>query len=367
MTKNSVVKATLGAVLIFGWIVTGVAADSIGQVTFLQGSVEIVRGDQTHTSDVDFGFSLENFDQITTGADGVAQLTLDPATGFDATITVQPDTTFNLDLGETDTGKSGALELMAGSVGLKVQKLSDAAQFEVRSSNAVMGIRGTEFDVATAVSGDLLVTVNEGRVECQDTAGETLFADSERAVENVVDGDFHTLPVAPGKTDDFRRTWMERRIAAFRNNAPQLLGRYAGRYALLRVRFDHAYESLLAKREILDRWFQEDRQRRLASRAQTLNERRQIESGLLQLRRIDYVFSRLYYRILALRRYYLTVSRWPDLPGFSAQEFFQRVENDRPQIIERLRTVRYVSKLFVNRQGALPLERLRDIEAAATR
>jgi len=366
VTKSMLAKSTVGILLIFAWFTADVVADSIGQVSYLQGSVEVVRGDQTHTSDVDFGFSLENFDQITTGSDGVAQLTLDPATGFDATITVQPDTTFNLNLGESDTGKTGALELMAGSVGLKVQKLADSAQFEVRSANAVMGIRGTEFDVATAVSGDLLVTVSEGRVECQDTTGETLYAEPERAVESVVDGDFHTLPVSAGKTIEFRRAWMESRITAFRNNAPQILRRYSVRYDLLRTRFDRAYELLMAKRDVLDRWFQEDRQQRVASRAQMLNESRQIEGGLLHLRRVDYVFSRLYYRILAMRRYYLTVVRWNDLPGFSAQEFFRRVENDRPQITERLRTVRYVSKLFVKRQGGLPLERLRDIEAAAT-
>lgn len=343
------------------------AADSVGEISFLQGSVEIVRGEQSHTSDVDFGFVLENFDQITTGSDGLAEVTLDGSTGFQGTITVQPDTTFYLDLGNTDSGRSGAVELMAGSVGLQVQKLAEADQFEVRSSNVVMGIRGTKFDVTTAVSGDLLVTVDEGRVECEDSAGSTLFAEPERAVEQVVDGGFQTLPMAVGKGAELRRAWMERRVAAFRAAAPRLIRQTALRYALLRARFDRAYESLMANRDILDKWYQEDRRQQQEESSQALAERRSVVGALIAVRRTEYLFSRLFYRILALRRYYFNVARWNDPPGFSTQQFFRRVENDRGQIAERLRTARYVAKLFVKRSGTLPLERLRDLEAAATR
>lgn len=354
--------------LLFLLGISGTAsADSVGEISFLQGSVEVARGEQNHTSDVDFGFPLENFDQITTGSDGLVEVTLDGATGFEGTITVQPDTAFYIDLGPTDTGRSGAVELMAGSVGLTVRKLSPSDRFEVRSSNVVMGIRGTRFDVTTAVSGDLLVTVDEGRVACEDNAGSTLYAEPERAVEQLVDGGFQTVPVTAGKGDEFRRAWMERRLAAFREGAPRLIRAAALRYALLRSRFDRAYESLMANREILDRWFQEDRRQQPEDAAQALVERRRIMGALIQVRRTEYLFSRLYYRILALKRYYENVARWNDAPGFSTQQFFRRIENDRGRIAERLRTVRYIEKLFVKRGGTLALERLRDIEAAATR
>ncbi|WP_455381198.1 hypothetical protein, partial [Salinispira pacifica] len=208
--------------------------------------------------------------------------------------------------------------------------------------------------------------VEEGRVVCEDQEGTTLFAEPDRAVEKVAEGDFRTLPVAAGNAADFRRAWMDRRLAAFKVAAPRLVRLLAVRYELLRARFDRAYQALMDRRSILDKWFNEDRRQQPEDQTQMVDERRQISAALLEAQRVQYLFSRAYYRMLALKRFYETQARWSDPPGFSTQQFFRRVENEAGLVAERLRTVRYVAKLFVKRHGSLPLERLQELQAATT-
>lgn len=330
-------------------------AEGIGVIKSLTGDVSVERDLQTHASDVAVGFSLHNFDRVTTGADGIAQIVLTAASGVGATITAKSDTSLVFEM-QVDSGvKQEAIELLNGSISLEVQPLAAASEFYVRTEGALLRNRGTQFDVTTAVSGDVLVSVNEGTVQCEDANGDILFAVPQRAVEMTEGGVFRNLPVEPSHIGAFRATWAAQRVAAFRTGAQQIALGYAERFIALQPQFDAAYRALMSHRETLDRWYSEDRAAGstgdiAASRTSLVG------ADLLHMRRIQFVFERVVNRITRLEHYYEHVARWQDTPQVSFARFFAEFQNQVADIAGRLDTVRYISKLYVQHGGALQLD-----------
>lgn len=372
-----VIAVTLG--------VGGVAttwSQQVGTIVYLQGDIQVVRDEQVHTSDVDFGFPLQSYDEIISGDNSTVQLSVNTQDGLEATITVQPDTSFYLDLA-TDSnsqqgaaanvaesvqssastavasGSKGAIELLAGAVGLDVRKMTDGSTLEVRTDSTIMAVRGTKFDVQTSVAGDVLVTVTDGKVQCDSDGGSTLFAEPDHAVENVSEGDFRNLPIANGTTvETFRQTWAEQRRAAFLQNAPRIVRNTSARYTTLHDRFTAAYRELMRNRAVLDRWIREDRTGAQIDPTQFAADRNAVLDALSRARAAAFLFERVLHRTNAMYRIYTTSSHWTDLSGFSSDEFFRRVENERPELLRQLRSLRYVLKLFAKRDHQpVPFER----------
>ncbi len=332
--------------------------EPVGEVVYLEGSPNLVRGGVSLDHAVDFGTRVLNYDQVVTGGADFAEVALDPATGIDALIRVHPGSTFYFDITSLRGNQRGGVELLSGTVSLNVRRLLGDSELEVRTQGAIMGVRGTQFDVAIGVNGDLLVTASEGRVVCRDDGGRTLFATPSQAVEQGFDGRFRNVPVAVSDIETFRREWLTERIEAFQDSPLEVLRYYSGRYYELRGRFNEVYRELLENRDVLDKWMQEDRRGIVGSRMEQLREKRELIGDLLGIRRVLFVFERVYYRLLELEANLPPgVAGRPLAGGRTVGDFLSELRRDRRVLGERMQTVRYIFRLYAERnEGTVPTE-----------
>lgn len=336
--------------------------EAIGEISYLEGGLRVVRNGKHLTRGVTFGFNVEQLDQFTTGSDGYAEVNVFPSTGVSGTVKIQPNTSFYFDLSNLREGKGGTLEMLAGSVGLSVKKLAGRSRMEVRTRGAVMGVRGTTFQVFIAVNGDILVSCEEGKVECQDDSGDVLYAAPGRVVERTEDAVFRNIPVAIGDLDEFRKNWNAEKIEAFKANAGRVLKYYSERYLELRDKFIEEFGDLLMRRDILDKWIKEDQEGRIGSTAARMREKKAIFGKLADIRKVLFIFEKIYYRVLELHGYYQEgYGRGLIRPGLTAAGFFNMFQEDRETLLDYMSDVRYVMKLYAKRNGGeLPFDAFSD-------
>ncbi len=351
-------RITLPALLVLCAVGLFAREGPVGEVVYLEGAPQLFRRGAVVDDPMDFGTPLLNFDQIVTEERDFAELAIDPDTGIDAVIEVYPNSAFYLDVTSLQDSQRGGVEMLAGTISLNVSRLLGESELEVRTQAAVMGVRGTTFDVTIGVNGDLLVVATEGRVVCRDDTGTTLFATPNQAVEQRFDGLFRNVPVAITEADTFRREWLAERIEAFRASPLEVLRHYRERYLDLRERFSAAYRELFENRSILDKWMQEDRRGIVGSRPEQLREKRQVIGELLRLRRVLFVFERVYYRLVDLEANVQPRALRAELsPGLTVEDFLQELRRDRRVLARRMQTVRYVFRLYAERNdGSVPTE-----------
>ncbi len=346
-------------IMIAAW--APVFAEQVGEVTFVDGRVEVLRNERTLTeADLNVGTGIENLDRVSTGEDGQVTISINAPNGAPAEIRIAPRTTFYVEIEQVDRRSRTTLGLMTGSIGLKVQRLGGNRELAVRTETTTMGVRGTTFDVASSPAGDVLVSTQEGSVACSDEEkGDEILAEPGQVVERRVEEDtFRSIPVAVSSLDQFRRDWIAERIEVFRNNALRVTRSYAVRYDRLMGEFNDAYDDLMANRELLSKWAREDREDKVGGRLEILREKRAVVGPLFRLRRTLFVFERVYFRLAELEGYYRQGFGQGELrPGLSAAQFWTRVAADRRDLTAKMARVRYVIKLYAKRNdGEFPGE-----------
>ncbi|MCF7929821.1 MAG: FecR family protein [Spirochaetales bacterium] len=327
------------------------AEEALGEVVYVEGGATLVRGEQRYP-EIDFGKRVRNFDLIRTGSDGLVEVSLDPSTGLESVITVAPDTEFVFEMQGNESRRKSSLELFTGTVALNVQRLAGTADLEIRSAHTIMGVRGTSFDVSTAPAGELLVTCSTGRVACRFEDGRLLSAEPGNAVEASGDGTFRTIPVAAGDPAAFRRDWLAEKIRAFQANAGQAVSSYAKRYNRLVGQFNRAYQGLQEHAELLDKWIREEAQGERPGRIERMQEKKKIIGSLLEIRKVNFLFERVYYRVLELKSYYEQgYGREPVPGGVDAEVFFRKLERERGDLERKMNRVRMAMRLYARRNG----------------
>jgi len=124
------------------------AQSSVGLVTAIDGEAELVRNG--HTSKVTMAMPVEIKDKLVTGPEGHLTVTF----GDNSRLVVGASTTIVINDGVIGASSSiSRVGLLGGrlrsivNLGLR----ATSGGFEVRTPNAVMGVRGTEFEVAYIV------------------------------------------------------------------------------------------------------------------------------------------------------------------------------------------------------------------------
>ena len=330
----------------------------IGEISFISGEVELVRDEEVLTEgDMTIGDEIENYDQIRTGEDGQVIINLTSSRNPDAEIYIASNTTFFVDVNKIKRNEITTLSLITGSLGLKVQKLGVNQRFRVQTEAVTMGVRGTEFSVETAPSADVLVTCSDGNVACRDEdSRREIDARPGTAVEKRSNEDMVSIPVALSDLQTFRKKWLTERISAFKPNALRVIRFYASRYDDLYNKFNAEYEALMLKTAILDKWVSEDRENLLGSRIQIMREKKQVIGNLFRIRRILFVFERVYHRLSELHRYFEEGYGEGEVkPGLSTAEFFRGFLNQQQDLSNKVRKVRYIMKLYAKRnEGSFP-------------
>jgi len=355
-------KALLSALLIVLCASAG-AQDRLGEITYLENELTVARNNRTmDPAEVQIGMEIQNLDLLKTGKTGYAEVGLDdPQT---ATIRVSPGTTFYLEQGAVGKGKRTSVGAITGTIAVKVQKLAANQQVQVASESALMGVRGTTFEVTLSPSGDLLVTCEEGEVVCQEEGGGEVSAVPGTVVAQPAGEDFQSVPVSVSDLSRFRQEWYAERLEALKANPLKAIRFYALRYRALRARFNRAYTALAQERQVLQKWYDEDRRGQPGANMDILREKRRIIGHLLELRKVLFLFERVYFRLNELQEYYRQGYGEGTLEGsLTSRAFFLSLDRDRRVLERQMAEVRYVTKLYAKRnQGIFPTEREEESE-----
>lgn len=341
-------------VLLVMTLAAALFADQVGEISYLADRASITRNGKDLRAD--FGSPVENYDSIRTADKGLVEIAIFPETGIDGTIRVKPNSTLFLEITSLRSEQKGSVELLSGSVAVAVKKLSGKSKFEIRGQGVVMGVRGTSFEVTTSPAGDILVTCETGRVVCEDESGRSLFAEPGSVVERTAEGDFRNIPVRVSSLEEFRRNWNAEKIEALKSNANRAVRDYAARYMDLKRQFDEAYRGLLMKRDVLDKWFREEARGTTGSTIEVMREKTALMEPLMALRRVSFLFERVYYRLLELEGYHREGhGRGPLGNGMTSDQFFRRMQNEAQDLQERTNIVRYAMKLYAKRNDGVSL------------
>jgi hypothetical protein len=337
------------------------AQEKIGEAVYLEGEISITRnGAALDSSSVVIGAPIDNFDFVETGDDGNAQVKITTTRAASSTITVSPDTQFTFELSALQGRQASAINLIGGSLSLKVAKLGDAQDLEVETGTIVLGVRGTEFDVSTSDAGDVLVTCSEGAVACRTANGVEYRAVPGAVVENQVGGAFWTIPVSASNLASYRRTWVEQRRATIRANAFGLIQANATRYQQLRASYDRDYAALMRQRSVISTWTAEDRQGRIGAAADVDRQKRAVAATMQRLRSTQFELERVQVRLLRLKRMHdQGFGKGTLSDGTTTARFFDQLQSERSVVTSHMATVRNVARLYaVRNAGQDPTRRV---------
>lgn len=367
MERHSSRAAAIVAAVALAACLPAAAADRVGEATYVDGQVDVYRaGQQLPARDVGIGSPVENYDILRTGKSGTIEIALNAGRSADSTIRVDPNTSFTVEVGKVKGQPQTTVNMISGTLSLKVRRLTGSGGVEVKTDSAIMAVRGTEFVVTTPPSGDILITCTEGSVSCRDESGTELHASPGTAVEKIAGERFRTIPVAVSSLKAFREQWYMDRISALRSNAARAIQNYAARYDELTTRFDREYRSLMSHAEVLNAWAEEENRGETpsATNSRTISEKRKVIGSLLRLRTTLFLFERVYFRLVELEDYHREGYGRGKLPGGgSTDEFFARFDAEKSQLAKRLSRVQYAARLYARRNdGEFPAGLLGDGE-----
>jgi hypothetical protein len=332
--------------LFIAFAVTGglFAAPLSGEIIYMEGSVDIYRdGKQLDWRQVDIGFYLQPYDTLETGSDGVAELDIVTAGGSSAVVNVKPGTAFYLTEESVQGTRQNSFTMMKGSLSFRVQKLAGRESVNVRTETAVMGVRGTNFDVETSPEGGVLVLCNEGAVEVSDPQGRSAMAKPGQVVQNVPESELSVFAVQPDELGMYRDFWVSSRMEVFKNGADTFIRGYARQYQDFSPRFNEAYRQLSANRSLLERYGKNP-----GSSSGTLFQvKSKVSPGVIRMRSVLPMFEQVFYRLEVLSSYHREgFGRTSISSGLTSSTFFTRFDRDLSSVKLQLADVRYLFKLF---------------------
>lgn len=338
------------------------AQDEIGEIVFIEGSVEIIRNAKSLGSgEVGFGTVIQNFDQLKIGKNGRVDISMFKETGITGEISLKPGTVATIDVTAMKSKQPGSVDLLAGNIAMKV-KLADGGRLNVRSGPAAMGVRGTTFEVNVAVNGDVLLSTSEGRVECTAPGlGTPLFSSPGNVVESNGDDDWFSTDVPVDQLDSFRSGWSRKKIDAFRADPGRATLQFAQMYRKSLGDFQSAYVELFkgANNDVVNRWKSEESKGNVGSLAQRNNDKKKLIGPIKKLRKSMFMLERSYYRLVELEELYkqgIAASGQIE-QGLSVDAFYRDFAKQKNELSRRLADVNQVFKLYTKRNdGISPMD-----------
>ncbi|MBN2874401.1 MAG: FecR domain-containing protein [Spirochaetales bacterium] len=339
--------ALIPIVLTMASLVFAVDVQPFGTIDYVEGGTTVVRSGKS-LGDANIGDDLLPDDMIKTASDGLVVIALDKSTGMRGTLTIKAKSVAYLRLSPGDTGPKSQVDLVAGQLGSKLSKLSGNPSLQVQTDSVVMGVRGTEFAIASSVNGSVLVVCTNGEVACSD-GGDFVPVPAGKAAEKVAGKRLRLVPVAISTAKQFEESWLTEEIEAFKADAPRALADYEKRYTDLSARFYTAFEPL-QKSEILSKWIREDSAGLVPppNDAATIREKKALMANILETRKVLFIFERIYYRIVQLDGVIMgsALERAVIKPGLTAGDFLRKVRAEAAGLERRVFLFRYAEKLY---------------------
>lgn len=347
MAKTDVRKLLLGLCLVSPALVS---AGPVGQISFLDGSVTIIRnGKPIASAQVHEGFPIENQDTFKTGTGASVEVELSAETGIAGVFRVAARSTACLVLSDLKSEQVGIIELLAGMITVKVNKILGATGLRVRTEVVQLGVRGTQFRVITNANGDLLVLTSEGRVECSD-GSTTLNAVAGTAVEALRDQEVFRQLAVSGDLDDFQNLWQDQRLEVLKADAYRAFQFYSALYTSRFSQVQHAYQRLESEAgEVVSLWKAQDQRGAQSDLGAQMREKTLIVGPLFEVRGAFNFLDRFRFNLEGLRPYLS--------PASSTVAFYQRLDSDRDRLDLWIYQYRYLVKLYTQRnEGEFPLD-----------
>jgi hypothetical protein len=331
----------------------------VGSIDYAEGGVSIDRAGKT-ISAPDIGDPILSGDLIKTQSDGLLVIAMDKDSGMSGKITVKARSSLYLNLDQFKGEPRTRIEILTGAIGSKVTKLAGSPTVTVTTSSAVMAVRGTEYEVAVSIvaddaSGssqqDTLVTCTESKVAVSDGQNE-VEVPAGKVLEKRPGENFRFIPVAVSSVKGFSERWMTDEISVFKADAPRALAAYAKRYKELSAAFAAAYEPF-QKSSTPKKWADEERDGAKINPLdpELLREKKEIAGYLLNIRKVLFMFERVYYRADQLADAIAgTPAEKREIEnGITAGDFINSVKAERDQLAAEVARYRYITQLYQER------------------
>jgi hypothetical protein len=333
------------------------AADiQVGNIQFLQGTIGIVRNGKTVAANqIGLGFAIYNLDQIRVSSQGRVEISFDPKTTLTGFLTLQSDTILTINLSALQGNKQTQLDLLTGSISLKVNKLINGSVLTIQSGNAVMAVRGTTFDVTISPAGDILLSTEEGKVSCMTPGGKEFFSTKDNVVFGTWDDRWSNENVPFTTLAKFRQDWVANRLKDFRTAPIKTIRQFSNRYIIHVKEFNEAWLALLKNNDILIRWIKEDQAGNIgtdiALRKVDIDT---LQATIMQAKEALRALERARYRLLQIREFLSNKDLEIALDdGKPVRIFFDRLGTEASQVSKRVDTMYYYLKLFEIRSLSL--------------
>lgn len=325
-------------------------AVQVGVVEELFGSVQVTRRGEVLGS-IDMGESIENYDLIKTGSDGSVVISLTQGTGMTGTLVVKPNSVFTVKSDVVQGKPTTEGDVLVGTVGVKVKKISGDPALRVRTGNTVMGVRGTEFEVVVSVNDSLLVACVEGRVACSADDGTEVDAVPGEAVERKTGEALRRIPVAVSSVKDFRDRWIADEITAFRASPVAALNQYAQAYNRMAAQFRQASAALEGE-PVFTQWKKEYKAgTAVSSRDVTVMKQKSVMvKKLMAVRQVLFLFERVYYRLDEIRSYVPDSALNATLSnGKRVDAFLRQIQGEQKELARMAAQYRLALRLYADR------------------
>lgn len=220
----------------------------LGRIEYMDGSVEVSRNGSL-LSGVDIGTPIENLDHIKTSTDATVTIAFSKDSGLSGTLQIVPGTNAVIRQDQIAGTATNEVELLAGSVSLKVKRLAGVrSSAQVRTPTAVLGVRGTEFVVAS-FNGSVLVACKEGEVACHAYSSSTGSKSSKslpsvpgKMVEVLENGAMNSSAFPEGSFEEnweaVRNKWKDLQIELVVANPASMLNMFAGDWTMYASKLD---------------------------------------------------------------------------------------------------------------------------------
>lgn len=308
---------------------------SVATLASLEGEVTVLRSGVLIPSEkVTEGFLLEAFDTVTTGATGRAEIRL-AASGVVGALRLDAGTSLYLDMTSQKKEQTIGVELLTGSLSVRVSAATGASVIEVRTDAGSFYGAGPSFRVVGTSAGDVLVTSAAGRVVCR-VGPRTVFIEPGSVLQALtLEQTVQTIPMNVSTLEAFEGTWVRQRQQNFRDQAAVYFRALAGRYQLQVGLFQRAWDRVQREGSETDK----------ALRAATAN-----------LRRAAFPLERSLPRIKALRSLLEEGGLSPSVElsrGYAAREFFRQTGRDEALWTARLGEARGLYRSLADKSGGV--------------
>lgn len=320
--------------------ITPAFAQEVGRLEYLEGDVELLRdGEIRAGADLDIGETILDLDVIQTGFDGFVELQLTVPSGI--SVRIQENSAYYVEHSSSGERSSVTVRLLSGKMEMAVSELSRGSSLSVETQTAVLGVRGTEFDVIVAPDESTLFGIREGRVEVS-SGGQRVAAEAGFAVETQPDRRPQAEEVLDGDFENYYANWTEIRLRAFRSGAPTFIRAYARRYLDTRDTFETAYQDLVAFRPQLETAVRQGQ----SSLGSDMRLRSEISPAIIRMRSVLPLFETTVYRLRELQRFHDQGIGRTQIGDRSSADFFRAFAMEERTLLRQLAEVRTIFRLY---------------------